>query len=90
MFGIPSAGPKETTYYRPMAGRNLGMGIAVGLFTYWRDERALGTMVLCLLCNGLSDTYILLIEKTKTQNTWIHVMNIGIGSVVGSGLLGWW
>lgn len=90
MFGIPNPGDRGTTYYRPMAGRNLGMGIAVGMFTYWRDERALGTMILCLLCNGFSDTYILLVEKSPTQNTWIHVMNCGIGLVVGSGLLGWW
>ena len=66
------------------------MGIAVSLFTYWRDERALGTIILCLLCNGFSDTYILLKSKDPVHSTWIHVMNCGIALTVGSGLLGWW
>ena len=73
-----------------MAGRNLGFGLAVGIFTYWRDERAVGTLVLCLLCNGLSDTYIMLIEKGPVKNTWLHIVNTAVVSVVGSGLLGWW
>jgi zinc transporter ZupT len=73
-----------------MAGRNLGEGIAVALFTYWRDERALGAMILCLLPNGLADTYILVTSKEPVHSVWLHVMNIGIATVVGTGLLGWW
>jgi hypothetical protein len=92
IFGTLGATERETLYYRPMAARNLGEGIAVSFLTYWGMERELGTLVLCLLYNGLADTYILLVEpKDKhVKSVWVHVMNMGIATVVGSGLLGWW
>ena len=73
-----------------MAGRNLSAGLATFALLNAGYYRALGLVLLTWANTGVWDVYTMMRVSTPVTNVWIHVMNIGILSVAGSGLAGFW
>lgn len=86
-FGVVKVTRDMTVFYPGLAGRNLGMGIAVWWLKILGERRSLGVLVCCLLCNGFSDTYLLLTHHADVDNVPLHVFNTCVGAVVGPLLL---
>ena len=91
VFAVLSSTRVSTTFYPAVGGRNLGAGLAVLAFSCLREHRALGVLLLCLMCDGFVDTWIVLREeRLRRPVAWIrlHVMNTGVMAVFGGDLVG--
>jgi hypothetical protein len=86
-FGLVQPTPEAVIFYPGLAGRNLAMGIAVWWLKYLNQRRALGVLIICLLCNGASDTYLLLKHWGEVDTVGLHLFNMCVVAVVGPTLL---
>lgn len=86
-FGVIDVSRDMTVFYPGIGGRNL----TAGLFVWWMkltdQPKPLGAFLVCLMCTGTADTYLLLKHWEAVDQVWIHVFNTCVAGVVGSSLL---
>ncbi|KAK3059888.1 hypothetical protein LTS18_009831 [Coniosporium uncinatum] len=72
-----------------IAARNIQNGVLILAFAwFWRDRRALGTVVSCGLITTIADT--LLVRWYGVQGAiWGHFVGIANSSLIGGSLLYW-
>lgn len=87
IFGVVNPTPEMVVFYPGLAGRNLAMGVAVWWLKYLDQRKALGVLIICLLFNGSSDTYILLKHWGEVDTVGLHLFNMCVAAVVGPTLL---
>lgn len=86
-FGVVNVTKDMTVFYPGIGGRNLGAGLFVWWAKYNNQPKALGAFLLCIICNGLADTYLLLKHDGEVDTVWLHVFNIGVAAATGISLL---
>ena len=86
-FGVVDVTPNMAVFYPGVGGRNLSAGLAVWAFKLAGERRALGLLLLCWMCTGLADTYLLLIHWAEVDTFWLHVFNTCVLAVVAPSLI---
>lgn len=86
-FGVIDVTKDMTVFYPGVGGRNF----TAGLFVWWmkltNQPKPLGAFLVCLMCTGIADTYLLLKHTEPVDTIGLHVFNIVVAGVVGSSLL---
>ena len=90
LFGITTVQPQHLVFYPAMIGRNLSAGLAASALLWTNQYRALGWFYLCWANTGVWDVWTMMNAPQPVTNMWIHFQNIGLLTVVGSGLAGLW
>lgn len=86
-FGVVNVTREMAVFYPGIGGRNIGAGLAVWWMKIAGHHQALGIFLICWMCTGLADTYLLLIHYESVDTVWLHVFNTGVLAVVGPSLL---
>lgn len=86
-FGVVNVSKDMTVFYPGIGGRNLGAGIFVWWMKLTNQRKPLGAFLLCIIFNGLADTYPLLKHDGEVDTVWLHVFNIAVAGLTGSSLL---
>lgn len=87
VFGVIDVSRDMTVFYPGIGGRNLSAGLAVWTMLLYGQYRAMGMFLLCWMCTGLADTYLLLIHYGEVDTVWLHVFNTCVLAVVAPKLL---
>ncbi|KAL2204421.1 hypothetical protein CC79DRAFT_1372427 [Sarocladium strictum] len=86
-FGLVDPTPESVIFYPGLAGRNLATGVAIWWLKYLDQRRALGVLIICLLFNGSSDTYLLLKHWGEIDSVALHLFNMCVAGSTGAVLL---
>ncbi|CAH0039009.1 unnamed protein product [Clonostachys rhizophaga] len=86
-FGVIDVTRDMAVFYPGIGGRNISAGLAVWAMTFTGQRRALGTFLICWMCTGIADTYVLLTHWKPVDTVWLHVFNTFALGLVGTTLL---
>lgn len=87
VFGVVHVNRDMAVFYPGVGGRNLSAGLAVWWMTLAGQRKAMGMFLLCWICTGLADTYLLLIHYAEVDTVWLHVFNTLVLAIVSRMLL---
>ncbi|KAI9150637.1 hypothetical protein HJFPF1_10412 [Paramyrothecium foliicola] len=86
-FGVIDVNRDMAVFYPGIGGRNVSAGLATWWMTLARQHKALGIFLMCWMCTGIADTYLLLVHYAEVDTVWLHVFNICLLGFVSSQLL---
>ena len=86
-FGIVEVTEEMSVLVPGLGGRTLSAGLAVWCLKLAGQHRALGLFLLCWVCAGVADTYVLLSHYEAVDQVWVHVFNTCTLAMTGIALL---
>ena len=86
-FGVVDITKDMTVFYPGIGGRNLTAGLFVWTMKLTNQPKPLGAFLICLICTGITDTYLLSNHWAPVDPVWGHVFITCVAGVVGHSLL---